>query len=217
MLLLVLRGRHLGTVMNFPSRGCMGFVQAKPWGMQGGNHSLCKSTRSSRTGWKHVHILSAHPLVCTIFALLDRCVAAPSSQFTHSVANIIHRNWGVVEPLAGLLVSTSMLSWMFGSWFPRWAGQEWRCQTLPLKYWRLLFPLQLPKFGNTCKCHCLSGRSFAFPIPWSGGCLSSVSSPHFNVSGKTTDLIFRFCLNRISTYHMLELPVKGKAKEWSGE
>lgn len=66
-----------------------------------------------------VRIPSAYPPVCTIFACSDQCVAAPGSQFTHSVANRVPRNWGVVEPLANLLVSTSVLSGMFGSWSPR--------------------------------------------------------------------------------------------------
>lgn len=112
-------------------------------------------------------------------------------------------------------MSTSTLCWVFGLGPCReWGGTE-GVKLFPLKHGRLLFPLWLLKFGNTRKCHSLSGRS-AFPIPWSGGCLSIVSALQFNVSGKNPDLIFRLCLNRFSTYHMLELSVRGKPGNGQG-
>lgn len=195
-------------MMNFVKRRCVGFGQESQRGMQGAKRAL--SIRSGRTRWRCVCTLFAHPSVCTLMLGSVHC----SSQIISNGANI--QKLGCWEPPATLLVPTSMLLWAFGFWSWQRTGQDWRCLNLPLKYQRLLLPLQLLKFGNTCKCHCLSGRSFAFPIPWSGGCLSSVSSPQCNVSGKSTDLIFGFCLNKISTRHMPELPVKGKPRHGLG-
>jgi len=116
ILQLALGGRHLGMVVNFLSGGWLGFAQVKQWGVQGLKEPLCESIRSSRTGWKRV---CTHPLPTHRCAQAwHQCVAAPSSQFAPGVANLIHRSWGVVESLASLLVSTSLLSWMFGSWSP---------------------------------------------------------------------------------------------------
>lgn len=153
----------------------------------------------------YAHCLHTHPCVHSWISAL---------QFP------IYKQWGKYTE-TGVLGATghfagAHLLWAFGFWSWQRTGLDWRCLNLPLKYQGSLLLLQLLKFGNTCKCHCLSGRSFAFPIPWSGGCLSSVSSPQRNVSGKSTDLIFGFCLNKISTRHMPELPVKGKPRHGLG-
>lgn len=176
----------------------------------------------------HVHTLCTLGLVhCT-----------PSSQLISNGANTMYRSWGAGGLFSGArfqaLLNIWSCFWMVlcgGRGWTRWA--LWFCSNMgysvtllcgsrswygwdrtegPLMHQRLFFPLLLLKFGNTCKCHCLSDRAFAFPIPWSGGCLSSVSSPHFNVSGKCTDLIFWFCLSKISACHTPELTAEGKTE-----
>lgn len=150
---------------------------------------------------------------CTEVGVLGGCFLVPVSRLSWTFG--LAFGWSYVEAEVGL-------DEPYGS-IPTWGilwlcdvglgpGTGWDRTEGPLMHQRLFFPLLLLKFGNTCKCHRLSDRAFAFPIPWSGGCLSSVSSPHFNVSGKCTDLIFWFCLSKISACHTPELTAEGKTE-----